>query len=1608
MDARKAHKASSSSSPSSSSKRWEYQVFLSFRGEDTRKGFTGHLHAALSDAGIRAFLDDNELERAEFIKTQLEQAIHRSMISIIVFSKSYADSSWCLDELVKIMECREGLGQQVIPLFYNVEASDVRKQTGSFKQAFEKHEAGICEGKHEKEKVQRWRNALTQAADLCGEDLKNADNGHEAKFIKKILGEVNKQLYSKYQLDIEHLVGITSRLKVLSNHLDIEKSGSKDVVRMIGILGMGGIGKTTLAKTIYNKFERIFEGRSFLANVREVIAHQPITGLVGLQEQLLNDILKSKGIKVGSDAKGIDMIRARLCCKRALVIIDDADDLQQLKAIAGARDWFGPGSRIVITTRNKHLLEQVGVDSTYMAQEMDEEEALELFSWHAFESGYPDQEYLDLSKRVIRYCQGLPLALRVVGSFLIKRSIAEWESHLEKLERCPDGKIQKTLRISFDGLPDDTTRKIFLDISCFFMGMDKDYVTQILDGCGFFATIGINVLIERCLVTVSEQKELMMHDLLRDMGREIIYENARGQPEKFSRLWKREDVSDVLRDKSGTKKIEGVALDLDLDSDIDSELGSDLDSYLDSELGSDQDLTRFSAQAFANMKKLRLLHLSGVELTGEYKDFPKKLIWLCWHYFPLESIPDDFPMQPKLVALDLQYSKLKIVWKDCKLHQNLKILNLSDSYQLTKSPDFSKLPNLEELILRHCVSLSEVHSSIGDLGRLSLVNLKGCYMLKDLPLNFYKSKSIETLILNSCSRFENLADGLGDMVSLTTLKADFTAIRQIPSSILKLKKLKVLSICHVEGSPSTNLLPPSLQSLSSLRKLALADRSLTDDAFPKDIGSLISLERLDLASNDFCSLPSLSRLSQLQDLSLHNCINLRAIPDLPTNLKVLRAGICIALEKMPDFSEMSNIRELHLRDSGKLTEIPGLDKSLNSMTRIHMEMCTNLTADFRKNILQGWTSCGYGGIFLSGNDIPDWFDYVHDDDIVYFTVPQSVGRILKGLTLSFVCSSSCFDDFRISIKNVTEGTELVARILPIFSMKGYCLWQGQLSNDELKLRDGDKVLIEIIVEAKVEVKKTGVSLVWDKFMNENMIDYHLCAYERRPYLVNDDDIIHVEDDNHITKSPDFSKFPNLKMLILKGCKELIKVHSYIGDLGRLHLVNLQGCKMLKDLPLNFYKSKSIETLLLNGCRRFEKLGDGLGDMVSLTILKADKTAIRQIPSSIVKLKKLRILSLSGCWRLTEDAIPKDLCSLISLEDLLLGDNVFCSLPSLAGLSKLKVLCVNACDNLRAIPDLPTNLYVLKANGCPKLETIPDFSKMWNMRELYLSDSFKLTEVPGLDKSLNSMTRIHMEGCVNLTADFRNNILQRWTSCGFGGIYLNGIYDIPEWFKIVNDVDNFVFFKVPQRIMGRDLKGLTICFVYTRRSYGDYSGFEDSQGLIGIVVRNLTKQTALRTWIAFDSVETCSKPEDDYLWQGQLSNDVLCLQGGDRVCILVRPDDVDFVRVKKTGVHLEWDIENMDDLDPHLYDLETNRDFSGGVDDAFVPNQTSVIHDQLAVEPYLDFFGGTDSEAGWSHDARPNDGAGRSHDAFVRTNQSNAVDEQLAMELMTPFQEIVPY
>ena len=152
---------------SSSTARYMYDIFLSFRGEDTRYNFTSHLYKALCDKGFNTFIDDDNLQKGEEISIELLKAIELSMISIVVFSENFASSTWCLNELVKILECKN-FGQIVLPVFNKVNPSEVRKQEGKFGIALTKHEE-----KHNKDKVQSWRAALTKATDLVGFSYKD-------------------------------------------------------------------------------------------------------------------------------------------------------------------------------------------------------------------------------------------------------------------------------------------------------------------------------------------------------------------------------------------------------------------------------------------------------------------------------------------------------------------------------------------------------------------------------------------------------------------------------------------------------------------------------------------------------------------------------------------------------------------------------------------------------------------------------------------------------------------------------------------------------------------------------------------------------------------------------------------------------------------------------------------------------------------------------------------------------------------------------------------------------------------------------------------------------------------------------------------------------------------------------------------------------------------------------------------------------------------------------------------------------------------------------------------------------------------------------------------
>ncbi|RVW95729.1 TMV resistance protein N [Vitis vinifera] len=222
--------SSSTSSTSSSTHQWKYDVFLSFRGEDTRKSFTDHLHTALCQKGINTFMDD-QLRRGEQISPALLNAIEESRFSIIIFSDNYASSSWCLDELVKILDCIKVMGHRALPVFYNLNPSHVKKQTGSFAEAFAKHEQ---EYREKMEKVVKWREALTEVATISGWDSRDRvlsvalNYGHESKLIEEIVRDIWNKLVGTSPSYMKGLVGMESRLEAMDSLLSMFQNRTGD------------------------------------------------------------------------------------------------------------------------------------------------------------------------------------------------------------------------------------------------------------------------------------------------------------------------------------------------------------------------------------------------------------------------------------------------------------------------------------------------------------------------------------------------------------------------------------------------------------------------------------------------------------------------------------------------------------------------------------------------------------------------------------------------------------------------------------------------------------------------------------------------------------------------------------------------------------------------------------------------------------------------------------------------------------------------------------------------------------------------------------------------------------------------------------------------------------------------------------------------------------------------------------------------------------------------------------------------------------------------------------------------------------------------------------
>ncbi|KAL5845650.1 hypothetical protein ACOSQ3_009174 [Xanthoceras sorbifolium] len=896
----------SSSSSSSSFLTLKYDVFLSFRGDDTRHGFMSHLHAALRREEIKTFIDYH-LRKGETISSSLLTAIEQSRISIVVFSKDYASSKWCLEELVKILERRKMYGQVVIPVFYGVEPSDVRKQTGIFGDAFAKHFG------ENSEKLQRWKAALTEAANLSGWD--SSVIRPDSLLVEKIVQDVLKRLNDMSPVDDNSgLVGVN----VIRREIELLLCNGSKHFCMVGIWGIGGIGKTTVAGALFNKMFDQFEGSYFIQNVREESEKH---GLIRWQQEVFSTILEDGSLNIGTSVgRRSNFIKKRLGRKKILIVFDDVTDSRQIESFIKDSHLFCFGSRIIITTRDKHVLTICGANEVYELRGLFEYDALQLFNRYAFGRNHPAVDYKELSNKLVKYANGVPLALKVLGSFLLGRRKHEWESALNKLERIPHKDIQNVLKIN-----------IFLDIACFFKGEDKDLVRNIQDANGLSAEIGMSVLIDKSLIIVSDNT-ITMHDLLQEMGREIIRQESIKHPGKRSRLWYHEDIYHVLTKNMGTEAIKGISLDLSKSKDM-----------------------HLNPHAFAKMHKLKIfeLHNSCYKETdcNKVHDFQglesefTELTYLHWHGYPsniccqifiyrtllhftcIIAMLNNFGINfPNLKHINLSHSKLLISSPDFSApnleslnlegctnlleissferNSRLVVLNLRECKSLASLPTTIHLKSLRTLVLSGCSNLktfSEIScnveelfldetaieelpsSSIEYLSRLVMLNLNNCSRLASLPSNICKLKSLEYLYLSGCSKLESLPDDLGSLGALKELEVEGTAIREVPLSVAYLGNLGRLSFEGCKGQDSLGLLlPPNLLlgNLPNLTNLTLSDCGITE--LPDSLGQLSSLKLLFLAKNDFQRIPtSILGLPLLVWLDISHCTRLQSLPALP-------------------------------------------------------------------------------------------------------------------------------------------------------------------------------------------------------------------------------------------------------------------------------------------------------------------------------------------------------------------------------------------------------------------------------------------------------------------------------------------------------------------------------------------------------------------------------------------------------------------------------------------------------------------------------------------------------------------------------------------------------
>ncbi|CAI0441308.1 unnamed protein product [Linum tenue] len=854
----------------------EYDIFLSFRDPDVRQTFADCLYSWLVRSGIRTFRDEEELHKGEMIAPSLAKAITESKIHIPILTKDYASSKWCLQELAKMVECwRLGKGYVILPIFYFLDPRDVRHplQNGAYREAFEQHNL-----KHDPETVRRWEEALQEVGKMKGWHVTRSDG--QGAVIDQVVSEVELHLRSHYTLVTDVLVGIDSHVERVTELLNIGGLGGK----IVGIHGMGGIGKTTIAKAVYNKVCTNFDRCCFLENVRGTLSKDG--GVVSLQNMVISGILRSaRQVTNASElfnrhAFGIDHEPAEEQAPLSKEFVKLAAGLPLAIKVIGSLLY----RRDEVFWKAKLIeLEAVGPTKVHGVLKISYNEL----------TRHEKQIFLDIACYFVGEDKELPIYMwggckfhpETGISTLILRALLKVD---EKNRFCMHDHIRDLGRAIVNEEDVERPGNRSRPILC-----REDVLTMLKNG------------------EITDRAEILRIDMT---GKDH-YELTNKEVEKLSRLR-------YLEVRGGR-------------------LVGDFSGSLPNMRWLRLHMCR-SVPTNLNLKELIILDLYNCgSLADDWRVWGKiklahRLKAVCVSScYGMKRAPDLSPCASmELIKLSFCPSM------SGELHignmKNLKLLEINSTRITGLTGDIVTLQSLRELYL-NSYGLRQVPTGMVKLTSLEKLQLSLASVTESPPLlpTSLKASSLNSLRVGFCGSLERLPN-LGNLNNLMELSLLDVGVYEIRG----LGELRILETMSIRKAPNLSNLD-GLQSLLLLKKLKIYGCPALEKL--PSVANLSNLHRLYIRSNSIQKLPDVSGLKKLADLRVHRCPRLTQLDgvEMLESLQRLVVSDCNSVSTLPDLSRLTKLSFLNISECTNLVDVPGLER-LESLQELTMTCCTSI------------------------------------------------------------------------------------------------------------------------------------------------------------------------------------------------------------------------------------------------------------------------------------------------------------------------------------------------------------------------------------------------------------------------------------------------------------------------------------------------------------------------------------------------------------------------------------------------------------------------------------------------------------------------------------------